>query len=70
MPGPDRGGRFEDTAILLGLVVRPEPGEFDVEHLEAGVGETLRHTADHRLDPLRAASRARLGATAVIRMLT
>ena len=37
--GADRRRRLEQPEVVVGLVVRSEPGELDVEDADAGVGE-------------------------------
>ena len=48
VPGTDRRGRLEQPDEVVGFFVRPQASELDVEHLHAGVGQTIAHTGDHR----------------------
>ena len=46
--GADRRGCLEQPEVVVGVLVRSEPGEFDVEDAQPGVGETFVHSIDHR----------------------
>ena len=43
--GADRRRRLEQPEEVVGLLVRSEPSELDVEHPHAGVGQRARHPA-------------------------